>query len=114
MNSKKRISSRTALVHFEPDLETRLYVDHGPEGITSTLAQKHEADTKPVWKAVHHMSRSLVKSEINYHKIEGESLAIYSWVLMNRRYLTGTKFTIMTDHSSLPGFYNNSTKIAPH
>ena len=111
---KERITSRMVLVHFEPDWETRLYVDHGPEGIALTLAQKHEADPKPVWKAVHHMSHSLVKSEINYHKIEGESLAIYSGVLMNRRYLAGTEFTVMTDHSSLPAFYNNTSKIAPH
>ena len=111
---KRRISDRTVLVHFEPDRETRLYVDHGPSGIASTLAQKHEAQPAPVWKAVHHMSRSLVKSEMNYHKIEGESLAIYSGVLMNRRYLSGTKFTVMTDHSSLPGFYNNTSRIAPH
>ena len=60
------------------------------------------------------MSRSLVSSERNYNKMEGESLAIYSGVLMNRRYLFGTPFTVMTDHASLPAIYNNTGRPAPH
>ena len=51
---------------------------------------------------------------MNYDKVEGESLAIYSGVLMNRRYLAGTQFEVMTDHSALPTFYNRVSKIAPH
>ena len=84
----------------------KLYVDHGPAGIASTLAQNHQEGDTPRWKAVHHMSRSLVKSEMNYNKIEGESPAIYSGILMNRKYLMGAPFTTMTDHSSLPAMYN--------
>ena len=110
---KRRISQRTVLVHYVPDLDTRLYVDHGPDGIGSTLAQKHTEDGQAKWKTVHHMSRSLVKSEKNYDKVEGESLAIYSGVLMNKRYLFGAPFTVMTDHSSLPTLYN-SRRPAPH
>ena len=56
----------------------------------------------------------MAKAEMNYDKVEGESLAIYSGVLMNRRYLTGTQFEVMTDHSALPTFYNRVSKIAPH
>ena len=92
----------------------KLYVDHGPAGIASTLAQNHQEGDTPRWKAVHHMSRSLVKSEMNYNKIEGESLAIYSGVLMNRKYLMGAPFTTMTDHSSLPAMYNCPSRPAPH
>ena len=54
-------------------------MDHGLAGIASTLVQNHGTqDVKKVWKAVHHMSRSLVKSEANCPKIDEESLAIYS------------------------------------
>ena len=88
---KSILSDKTVLVPYEPDRETRLYVDHGPAGIASTLAQRHEDK----WKAVHHMSRSLVKSEMKYNKGEGESMAIYSGTLMNRKYLMGTSFTVI-------------------
>ena len=74
---KRRLSDKSVLVPYVPNLETRLYIDHGPKGIASTLAQKHDKDGG-AWKAVHHLSRSLVKSEEGYHKVEGESLAIYS------------------------------------
>ena len=46
--------------------------------------------------------------------MEGESLAIYSGCLMNRRYLFGRPFTVKTDHSALPALYNNSGRPAPH
>ena len=111
---KNRISHKTVLVPYEPNLPTRLYVDHGPAGIASTLAQDHGGPSKPQWKAVHHLSRSLVKSEMNYNKVEGESLAIYSGVLMNRKYLLGAPFTVMTDNSALPGMYNSPARPAPH
>ena len=55
-----------------------------------------------------------MKSEMNYNKVEGESLAIYSGVLMNRKYLLGAPFTVMTDHSSLPSMYNSPSRPAPH
>ena len=46
-------------------------------------------------------------SELNYNNVEGESLAIYSGVLMNRHYLYGKQFMVMTDHSALPSLYNS-------
>ena len=33
---------------------------------------------------------------------------------MNRKYLLGTPFTVMTDHSALPAMYNNPARPAPH
>ena len=64
----------------------------------------------PGWNAVHHMSWSLVISEMNYNKVEGESLGIYAGINMNKRYLYGTKFTVMTDHEALPDLYNHPGK----
>ena len=99
---------------YVPHLDMRLYMDHGPAGIASTLAQNHKDRNTDKWKAVHHMSRSLVKSEMNYNKVEGEFLAVYSGVLMNRKYLFETPFTVMTDHLALPRFYNNTGRPVPH
>ena len=75
---------------YIPHLETRLYIDHGPEGIASTVAQLYKEGNNPGWKVVHHKSRSLITAERNYTKPEGESLAIYSRIKMNRQYLNGT------------------------
>ena len=110
---KKRLTDKSVLVPYMPHLETRLYVDHGPDGIASTIAQNHEEDGKDKWKAVHYKSRRLDKSEKNYWKIEGESLGIYAGIIMNKDYLYGTEFTVMTDHEALPTLYNNPTKTAP-
>ena len=96
---KSRISHKTVLVPYVPHLDTRLYVDHGPKGIASTVAQLHKHGKKPGWKAVHHKSRSLIPAEENYSKVEGESLAIYSGIKMQKQYLYGTAFIVMTDHS---------------
>ena len=110
---KSRLSDKTVLVPYLPHLETRPYVDHGPEGITSTVAQHHKESKNPGWKAVHHKSRSPIPAERNYSKPEGESLAIYSGIKMNKQYLYGTPFTVMTDHSALPSLYNTN-RPAPH
>ena len=77
------------------------------------MAQIHKEGKNPGWKAVHHKSRILIPAERNYSKPEGESLAIYSGIKMNRQYLYGTLFTVMTDHSVFPSQYN-TTRSTPH
>ena len=115
---KNRLSDKTVLVPYVPHLPTRLYVDHGPEGIASTVAQLHKEGNNPGWKAVHHKSPSLIPAEQNYTKPEGESLAIYSGIKLNQQYLYGTPFTVMTDHSALPSLYNTNrqapTRVERH
>ena len=82
----------------EKDRPTRLYVDHGPKGVAATVAQgyKVEGQRQLQWRAVHHSSRALTKAELNYQKIEGESLAVYSGIKSNQRYLLGTEFEAIT------------------
>ena len=103
------------LVHYDPERETRLYVDHGPEGVASTVAQGYDIpeEHEKQWRAVHHKSRSLQPAEKNYQKIEGESLAVYSGILVNKMYLYGTKFTVVSDHQPLIPLYNSPNRPAP-
>ena len=84
----------------------------GSAVIASTIAQNNLQASNPGWKAVHHKSRSPVSSE-RTNKVKGESLAIYSGILMNRQYLYRTPFTVMTNNSALPGLYN-SRRQASH
>ena len=82
---KSRLTDTTVLVNYDPDREICLYVDHGPVGIASTVAQKYKENGKEIWKAVYHNGRRLEASEQNYHTVEDESLAIYSGTCMARR-----------------------------
>ena len=112
---KEILSSETVLMNYDPERETRLYVDHGPEGIAATVAQGYEVPNQreKQWRTVHHTGRSLQQSEKGYTKMEGESLGIYSGILMNKRYLHGAQFTVVTDHQGLVPLYNSPNRPAP-
>ena len=56
---KSRLTDKTVLVNYDPERQTRLYVDHGPLGIASTVAQMYKEHRKEVWKAVYHNGRRL-------------------------------------------------------
>ena len=67
------------LANYDPDLPTRVYVDHYYKGVAATIAQDHsKSGEEKVWRPVHYQSRSLTKSEQNYGKLDGESLAVLS------------------------------------
>jgi hypothetical protein len=112
---KDLLASDTILMNYDPKRETRLYVDHGPEGVAATVAQGYKVpgERKLQWRTLHQNGRALQPAEKNYGKIEGESLAIYSGIMMNKRYLYGTVFTVIIDHLSLVPLYNSPNRPAP-
>ena len=104
----------TVLVCYDPKRSTRVYVDHGPEGVASTVAQRYDVPGKdPEYRPVAYISRSLKAPEKNYSKVEGESLAVLSGVKMNKQYLYGTKFEVVVDHKPLLPLYNSPNRPAP-
>ena len=115
---KSQLSSDTVLMNYDPSRKTRVYVDHGPDGLASTVAQgysdvKDPRDRNMQWRPVYHTSRALTKAERAYGKMDGESLGVYSGIITNRRYLYGTEFTVVTDHQPLVPLYNNPSRPAP-
>ena len=112
---KTLLCSDMVMANYEVKRDTRLYVDHGPEGLGATVAQKYDLpdQSQSVWRPVHHGSRSLKESELNYGKPEGESLAILSGILSNKMYLYGTHFEVITDHAPLVSMYNSPSKPLP-
>ena len=112
---KTLLCSDMVMANYEVGRDTRLYVDHGPEGLGATVAQKYDLpdQSQSVWRPVHHGSRSLKESELNYGKPEGESLAILSGILSNKMYLYGTHFEVITDHAPLVSMYNSPSKPLP-
>ena len=39
---KRLLCSDTVMVPYDPKRRTRIYVDHGPEGVAATVAQRYE------------------------------------------------------------------------
>ena len=111
---KNALSSDYVLANYDPERKTTLWVDHGPQGIASTLTQEYEVPgfREVQHRPVYHNSRALTKAEQGYGKIDGESLAILSGVKSNSRFLYGTHFTVRTDHMPLLPLYNNFNRPA--
>ena len=116
---KDLLVSDTVMAPFDPERETRLYCDDGPTGVAATVAQCYQPEEvpgqvdHPVWRPVHYNSRAKIASELNYGKVDGESLAILSGILSNRTYLYGDKFTVITDHQPLVPLYKSHSRDLP-
>ena len=112
---KELLRADTVLANYDPAKPTRVYVDHGPEGVASTLTQGHviPGQRELQYRAINYHSRSLTKAEKGYGKIEGESLAVLAGIKANSMYLYGTEFEVVNDHMPLIPLYNNPTRPAP-
>ena len=90
-------------------------MDHGPEGVRSTLAQGHkvQGQRELQYRPIIYHSRALTKAERGYGKIEGESLAVLAGFKVNSMYLYGTHFEVVNNLAPLIPLYNNRTRTAP-
>jgi len=96
--------SGQVMAHYDPSRETRLYVDEGPAGVAGTVAQKYEVEglDHPVWRPVDHTSRAKTAAEMNYGKVDGESLGVLTGIRSNKMYLYGRPFqVVVVDHEPL-------------
>ena len=96
---KKCLTSDPALAYYNPKLETEVYVDASPVGISAILMQKEANSEKRV--NVHFASRALTTTEQRYSQIKREGLAVV-WACEHLHiYQYGTNFKIFTDHRPL-------------
>ena len=112
---KVTLCSDTVMVNYDTSRSTRLYVDHGPDGVAACVTQRYDVPGKrePEWRPVTHTSRALKAAEKSYSKVEGESLGVLSGIMTNKMYLYGTKFEVVVDHRPLVSFYNSKNRSAP-
>ena len=91
------MSSESVLVNYEVGRKTRIYVDHGPQGVAATVAQLHtgQGSEQNVWRPVEHSSRVLTETEQGYSKVEGESLGILMGIKKHKKYLHCMQFKII-------------------
>lgn len=74
-----------------------VHCDANGFGIGAVLTQ----ETDGVKKVICYLSRSLTKNERNFSTTERECLAVVWSIEKLRSYLEGSKFVVITDHSSL-------------
>ena len=96
---KAKLISSSVMAYFDPNLETELHVDAGPNGLGAILSQNNGV--------IAYASKTLSEVESRYSQIEREALAI-SWACHHfRMYLLGKHFTVVTDHLPLVSLFNN-------
>ena len=95
----------TLLRHFDPDLQTYIFVDAHRTGLSAILAQGDEMDTaKPVAFA----SRATTQIENRYPQLDLEALAIDFGMRRFKLHLVGApEVTIITDHKPLEAIFRN-------
>ena len=94
---KEVLTTAPCLSYFDPKLESHVYVDASPVGISAILMQK-EGDSL---HCVHYASRALTDTEQRYSQIEREALAVVWGCEYLNMYLYGASFKIFTDHKPL-------------
>ena len=95
------------MVPFDPERDTRLYSDGGPEGGKATVAQAHQHETEGTqWRPVAHTARAWTVAEKGYSQIAKESNALMTGMISNRMYLLGIPFEAVVDHKPLLPLYN--------
>ena len=112
---KRLLMSDRVLANFEQGRKTRVYVDDGPHGLGATLAQKYDITgiDHPVWRPVAYASRTKTTAELNYGKVDGESLALLFGIKVFKMYLYGIQFEVVVDHKPLLALYNGHSKDRP-
>ena len=112
---KRLLMSGRVLANFEQGRKTRVYVDDGPHGLGATLAQKYDITgiDHPVWRPVAYASRTKTTAELNYGKVDGESLALLFGIKVFKMYLYGIQFEVVVDHKPLLALYNGHSKDRP-
>ena len=109
---KDLLMSGQVMAHYDPKRDTRLYVDEGPDGVAGTVAQKYllEGMDHPVWRPVNYTSRAKTTAEMNYGKVDGESLGVLTGIKSNKMYLYGKPFEVVVDHEPLCTMYNQHSR----
>jgi hypothetical protein len=100
------------LVHFNPQLKTKVETDASGFAISGILSQPRlDSHGKTQWHPVAFYSRKMSQAEKNYDTHDGELLAIVEAFKHWRHYLEGAveSVELLTDHANLQGFM--TTKV---
>ena len=65
---KDLLISDRVMANYDPNRKTRVYVDDGPTGLGSTVAQEYtvEGIDHPVWRPVNYTARAKTEAELHW------------------------------------------------
>ena len=96
--AKKRLTTSSVLVHYDPTLPIRVSADASSHGLGAVISHvMPDNQEHPIAFA----SRTLTSSEKNYAQVEKEALALIFAVKKFHQYLYGRCFSLCTDHKPL-------------
>ena len=64
----------------------------------------------PIWRPVNQSNGAKTAAEMNYGKVDGESLGVLAGIRSNKMYLYGKPFQVMVDHEPLFNLYNQHSR----
>jgi len=100
---KNVLVTAPVLKMYDPNAETRILADASSFALGAVLEQKHDDEFFPVM----YISRALTSAEQAYAQIEKEALAV-TWACERLYlYITGKRFSILTDHKPLVSLLGN-------
>jgi len=101
---RNEIAKPNILRPYSSKLMSIVYTDASPHGIGAVLEQ----EGAPVIC----VSRRLTKAEQGYAQTQREALAVVWAVQRLRKFLTGVKFRIVTDHQALKFVFDSNSSLA--
>ncbi|UYV82856.1 K02A2.6-like [Cordylochernes scorpioides] len=104
---KNEVASDRVLIPFDTNLPVTLTTDASPVGIAAVLSHGINKVEHPIAFA----SRSLTDAEQNYSQLDREALAIVFGVDHFLNYLSGHKFTLITDNQPLTRIFHPKSKF---
>ena len=98
-NIKKSLCEQVTTSYFNPSKETTIHVDASPVGISAILSQDN--------RVVMYASRALTDVEQRYSQTDREALAVVWACEYFNIYVSGSHFTVITDHKPLLGIWKS-------
>ena len=97
------------LTLFDPATHHKVYADSSKDGVRAVLLQEDDDG----WRPVAYLSKSMIKSEIEYAQVEKESLAITTGIIKFHSYLYGLKFEVESDNHPRCTIFSRGLSLAP-
>jgi deoxyuridine 5'-triphosphate nucleotidohydrolase len=105
---KQRLISAPILVHPDFERPFQIFTDASAIGLGAILSQKDDQDRERV---IRYASRRTSDTERNYSATNLECLGVVWAVKHFRKYVTGTHFQIITDHSAIKSLMKTSNPL---
>ncbi|XP_043466332.1 uncharacterized protein K02A2.6-like [Leptopilina heterotoma] len=108
IKTRKEITSKKVLVHFDRTKPINMYCDASQFGIAAVLTHVFFGGTE---RPIAFASRVLQPAEKNYAVIQKEALAIYFGAKKFYQYLIGNKFNLFSDHKPLEALFGKNKSL---